>query len=197
MKKETDKKKEEIRRHVADLFTNVLASNPDKSSGIQPVINVQVTLNTAGSNSTEFLDQFPKVKVEEARRSDVEPNLSMKSDVDDADSVKTEVVKKEDDEEGDVIDTKDFKDLIKKTVELDSQWKHVDVKLIPQTPMYDDIEILSTDIPIQTNQDDLCQDYDIKPTSVTAGNQKQSIGLSRSPNVHGVSKSIFGEGSFS
>ena len=182
---------------MADLFTNVLASNQDQSSAIQPVINVQITLNTAGNNSTELLDQFPKVKVEEARKSDVEPNLSMKSDFDDGDSVQTEVVKKEDDEEGDVTDTKDFKDPIKKTVKLDGQWKHVDVKLIPQTPMYDDIEILNTDIPIQTNQDDFCQYYDIKPTSVSARQPKQSIGVSRSANVLGVSKSIFGERSFS
>ena len=119
MKKETDKKKEELRRHVADLFTNVFASNQDQNTGIQPIINVQVTLNTAGSNSNELLTQFPMVKVEQARRSNAEPHLSMKSDVDEAESVKSEVVKKEDDDKGDDIDMKDFKDLIKKTVELD------------------------------------------------------------------------------
>ena len=201
MKKETDKKKEELRRHVADSFTNVLASNLDQNTGIQPIINVQVTLNTAGSNSTELLEQLLKVKVEQARRSDAEPHLSMKSDVDEAESVKSEVVKKEDDDERDDIDTKDFKDLIKKTVELDGQWKHVDVKLIPQSRMDDDIEILNSDIPIQTNRDDVLQEHDIKPTAFTAVNTKQSIHPSTSPNVDGASKlmekSIFGKGSFS
>ena len=115
MKKETDKKKEELRRHVADLFTNVLATNPDQNTGIQPIINVQVTLNTAGSNSSELFEQFPKVKVEQARKSNSEPHLSMKSDVDEAESVKSELVEKEDDYEGDDIDMKEFKDLIKKT----------------------------------------------------------------------------------
>ena len=92
MKKETDKKKEDLRRHVVDLFKNVLATNPDQNTRIQPIINVQVTLNTTGSKSTELLEQFPKVKVEQARRSDAEPHLSMKSDVDEAESVKSEVV---------------------------------------------------------------------------------------------------------
>ena len=141
------------------------------------------------------------VKVEQARRSDAEPHLSMKSDVDEAESVKSEVVKKEDDDKGDDIDTKDFKDLIKKTVELDGQWKHVDVKLIPQITMDDDIQILNSDIPIQTNQYDILQEDDIKPTAFTAVNMKQPFRGSTSPNVDGASKfmekSIFGEGNFS
>ena len=53
-----------------------------------------------------------------------EPHLSMKSDVDEAESVKSEVVKKEDDDKGDDIDTKSFKDLIKKTVQLDGKWRN-------------------------------------------------------------------------
>ena len=65
-----------------------------------------------GSNSSEL---FPKVKVEQARKSNSEPHLSMKSDVDEAESVKSELVEKEDDDEEDDIDTKEFKDLIKKT----------------------------------------------------------------------------------
>ena len=201
MKKETDKKKEELRRHVADLFTNVLATNPDQNTGIQVIINVQVTLNMAGSNSSELFEQFPKVKVEQARKSNSEPHLSMKSDVDEAESVKSELVEKEDDDKGDDIDTKDFKDLIKKTVEVDGQWKHVDVKLIPQITMDDDIQILNSDILIQTNQYDIFQEDDIKPTAFTAVNMKEPFRGSTSPNVDGISKfmekSIFGEGNFS
>ena len=201
MKKETDKKKEELGRHVADFFTNVPATNPDQNTGIQPIINVQVTLNMAGSKSSELFEQFPKVKVEQARKSDCEPHLSVKSDVDEAESVKSELVKKEDDDEGDDIDTKEFKDIIKKTVQLDGQWKYVDVKLIPQSCMDEDIQILNSDIPIQMNQDDYLQEHDIKPTAFTAVNTKQVIPANTSPNVHGASKLMekgnFGKGSFS
>ena len=87
---------------------------PIRTLEIQPIINIQVTLNMAGTNSSELFEQFLKIKVEQARKSDGEPHLSMKSDVDEAESVKSEVVKKEDDDKGDDIDTKSFKDLIKK-----------------------------------------------------------------------------------
>ena len=67
--------------------------------------------------------------------------------------------------------------------------------------MDEDIQILNSDIPIQTNQDDYLQEHDIKPTAFTAVNMKQVIPANTSPNVDGASKlmekAIFGKGSFS
>ena len=77
----------------------------------------------------------------------------------------------------------------------------MDVKLIPQITMDDDIQILNSDIPIQTDQYDVLQEDDIKLTAFTAVNMKEPFCGSTSPNIDGASKfmekSIFGEGKFS
>ena len=143
-RKYAEKKKEDIKRNLTDLFSEALSSS---SGGKQtrPIININVTLNTdigtvsdpqIGNNNDNIVIKkeesdkigLQKIKFEDRALSPFAPVKSNPMD-ENKSSVKTEI-------------------------ELDGQWPHVDVDLVPQGVKDDEVIILHTDIPVQTSPPD-------------------------------------------
>ena len=148
--KEAEKKKEQLRQHVSDWFETALSSSQRSSSAIQPIINIQVTLNTDPLSTDSTKMSVPVVKKEDPLKSEFDRNTSIKSEVTETDDIKIENIKRESACNTGEADEKDSKMFIHKGIELDGKWRHVDVELLPQTTTDDDIMILQTDMPIQT-----------------------------------------------
>ena len=158
--KEAEKKKEELRQHVSEWFETALSSSQKSTSAIQPIINIQVTLNTDSLSTDSTNMSVPVVKNEDPLKSEFDKNKSIKSEVTKTDNIKSENIKTESACNTGDSDEKDTKIFSHKGIELDGTWKHVEVELLPQTTTDDDILILQTDMPIQTESVD--DKWDVK-----------------------------------
>ena len=152
--KEAEKKKEELRQHVSEWFETALSSSQKSTSAIQPIINIQVTLNTDSLPTDSTNMSVPVVKNEDPLKSEFDKNKSIKAEVTNTDNIKRENIKTESACNTGDSDENDTKILTHKGIELDGTWKHVEVELLPQTTTDDDILILQTDMPIQTESVD-------------------------------------------
>ena len=140
-KKVAEKKKADIKKNLQHFFEEALATSTSGSQG-QAVIKINVTLNTDLGMTSDVKTHSPTpslvIKKEESERA---VDKSMKFE-DVALSPLTSIKKE-------VLD--DSKHLMKRDIELDGQWPHVEVELIPQSLHDDEVVILHTDMPIQTS----------------------------------------------
>ena len=143
-RKDAEKKKEDIKRNLTDLFSEVLSSSSGGKQ-MRPIININVTLNTdigtvsdpiIGNNNGNIVIKkeksdkigLQKIKLEDRALSPFAPYKSKPMDGNKS-SVRTEI-------------------------ELDGQLPHIDVDLIPQSVKDDEVIILHSDIPVQTSPPD-------------------------------------------
>ena len=139
--KDAEKKKEDIKRNLTDLFSEALSSSLGGKQ-MRPIININITLNTdigtvsdpkIGNNNGNIVIKkeesdkigLQKIKLEDRALSPFAPVKSKPMDGNKS-SVRTEI-------------------------ELDGQWPHVNVDLIPQSVKDGGVIILHSDIPVQTS----------------------------------------------
>ena len=138
IRKEAERKKEDIKKNLKDLFNQALLNSGDGQQK-QPIININVTLNTelGAVPQAKLADTNPNI-VKKEENSEIGKNKIKSEDraLSPYEAVKTESLE-------------DNKECVRKEIELDGHWKHVDVQLIPQTEQDDDVVILQSDIPIQ------------------------------------------------
>ena len=142
-RKNAEKKKEDIKKNLKDLFNQALLNSGDGQQH-QSIININVTLNTDLATVPQQIlaDTDPEiVKKEETPQMGLKKLKSEDRALSPYAAVKRESLE-------------DSKEYIRKEIELDGQWQHVDVQLIPQTETDDDVVILQSDIPIQTSPPD-------------------------------------------
>ena len=145
MKKQAEKKKEDIKQNIEWLFKDET-----------PIINVQVTLKGPQSPTHVPIDGelFPKKEKNEI--------------------IKMEQLKEELKEEE--LDADD-KTHITKVIELDGSWPHVNVALIKQPNTDDDVQIVQSEIPVQTEEIVFIDQVNVKAekTSVTTKRESFSV----------------------
>ena len=137
--KHAERKKEDIKKNLKDLFNQALLNSGDGQQQ-QPIININVTLNTDLTTAPQQMLADPKPEIV---KKEEKPQIGLKKiKYEDRALDPYAVVKAE--------SFDDRKECIRKEIELDGKWQHVDVQLIPQTEPDDDVVILQSDIPVQT-----------------------------------------------
>ena len=136
-----DKKKEDIKKNLTDLFSEALSSSSGGKES-QPIININVTLNTdlgtvsdsqIGNNNANIVmkkEQGDNIALQKIKFEDraLSPFAAVKSEPMD-----------------------ETKSCVRTEMELDGEWPHMDVDLIPQSVKDDEVIVLQSDIPVQTS----------------------------------------------
>ena len=143
-RKDAEKKKEDIKRNLTDLFSEALSSSSGGKQ-MRPIININVTLNTdigtvsdpkIGNNNGNIV-----IKKEESDKIGLQKNKLEDRALSPFAPVKSEPMDEN-------------KSSLRTEIELDGQWPHIDVDLIPQSVKDDEVIILHSDIPVQTSPPD-------------------------------------------
>ena len=138
------KKKEDIKRNLTDLISEALSSSSGGKQ-MRSIININITLNTEigtvldpkiGNNNANIV-----IKKEESDKIGLQKIMLEDRALSPFAPVKSEPMDEN-------------KSSVRTEIELDGQWPHVDVDLIPQSVKDDEVIILHSDIPVQTSPPD-------------------------------------------